>query len=267
MYFSNAFAPQPKFFDNSRTSLKDISSGKRHCPEISNQEFSLKLLFSGSLKTPSILLANVQSLRAKYDELLALGATLKPHVFALCESWLHEDISDDEIYIPEYTSFRCDRREEKKGGRVCVYVHETLYCEEVVIDPPPRPTCIECISLIIRDFNVLLIALYVPPNVSSLQCQNISDYLIEIFDKITTSLPDLMTIIAGDLNKFPTALIEDHLNLMQVVNSPTRGNAVLDKILLDRRLIPSQNVDRNHVSSSLVSVCPGIGNSDHQSVF
>ena len=202
-----------------------------------------------------------------------LAASLKPDVIALCESWLSDNISDSEIHLSGYVSYRCDRCDGRKGGRVCVYVSNTLRCEEVPYSTS-KPNSIECVSLIMRDIKILLIVIYISPNLKSSLYRDITDHLIEIIDEITCSLPDLKIIIAGDLNQFPTQPLEQHLDMIQIVDFPTRGNATLDKILLDRRLItsihsPEPNISThcNNPDNALCAIHPEIGNSDHRSIL
>ena len=45
-----------------------------------------------------------------------------------------------------------------------------------------------------------------------------------------------MIIAVVDLNNFSTTEIEETFNLVQVVASPTRGDALLDKVIIDESL-------------------------------
>jgi len=203
------------------------------------------------------------------DELLVIASVMKPNVIGICESWLSENVSDSEIRLPGYSSYRCDRCNGKKGGGVCVYVGLTQCCEEFL---PKIPMCplIECVTLILKQLNIILIVAYIPPGLSSANYQEISTYLINIVDDAATSLPELKTIIAGDLNQFPTKEIEHHLCVQQIVDVPTRGEAVLDKFLVDQRILSTQEECSNQEQSrknQFFSVCPELGNSDHRIVF
>ena len=55
-----------------------------------------------------------------------------PAVICITESWLCADISDDDIYVPDYVIFRRDRN--RHGGGVVVYVFNTLYGQVVYSD-------------------------------------------------------------------------------------------------------------------------------------
>jgi hypothetical protein len=225
--------------------------------------------------SPSLLLTNLQSLRPKLDELSAVVAVLKPNIIAVCESWLSENVTDDEVRLQGYSTYRCDRSNGKKGGGVCVYVNYSLHCEEWVNNGFHR-MCpfIECVALIMKQVEILLIVIYVPPGMSSSQHQDIIEYLIEVIDHITTSLPDIKTIIAGDMNQLPTSHLEQQLNMKQLVDLPTRGNAILDKILFDRRLLTSEpnqgstsDNEEKRGEKPICTIHPEIDKSDHRVVF
>ena len=63
-------------------------------------------------------------------ELCTICATCKPDVVCLVESWLCDDISDNEIKIPGYQLHRFDRN--RHGGGVLMYASEQL-----IVNPLP----------------------------------------------------------------------------------------------------------------------------------
>ena len=66
----------------------------------------------------------VYSLLPKFDELICtICATCKPDMVCLVESWLCDDINDNEIKIPRY-QHRLDRN--RHGGGVLMYASEQL---------------------------------------------------------------------------------------------------------------------------------------------
>ena len=79
-------------------------------------------------KAFSIVYYNARSLLPKFDELCTICATCKPDVVCLVESWLCDDISDNEIKIPGYQLYRLDRN--RHGGGVLMYA---AYCEPTTI--------------------------------------------------------------------------------------------------------------------------------------
>ena len=81
---------------------------------------------------PSLLLSNVRSLRPKYDELCVIASSMTPNVIVLCETWLNDDITDQEIMIPHYNLSRCDRSTERRGGGVCAYINDNVRYEQIM---------------------------------------------------------------------------------------------------------------------------------------
>ena len=57
-------------------------------------------------------------------------------IFAVTETWLSGDISDGEISIPHYRVFRRDRT-DRRGGGVCIYIHETINFKVLVHQQDP----------------------------------------------------------------------------------------------------------------------------------
>jgi hypothetical protein len=208
------------------------------------------------------------------DELTAIASSLKLDFIALCETWLTASVSDEEIHLPGYSSFRCDRDDGRRGGGVCVYVNNCLQCEDIS-HSYCVPAGIESVAVIMSSMQILLVVIYIPPNVTVTQHEAVNDYLVELFDSTSSSSPDLKLIVAGDLNQFPTKTLEGHLDLVQIIETPTRGTAVLDKILLDKRLVSSVNsalkphneCTRTNEKKELYTVAPEIGNSDHRSIL
>lgn len=70
----------------------------------------------------------------------------------------------------------------------------------------------------------------ISPNLAAKHLLAINDYICEGIEQYLDSQQNLKVIIAGDLNNFSTTEIEESFNLIQVVKSPTRGAAILDKI-------------------------------------
>ncbi len=72
----------------------------------------------------TILLLNACSLLNKFDEVLTLPVSHKPHIIAITESWLHDKISDPEIEIRDYSLLRKDRK--GRGGGAILFIRSSL---------------------------------------------------------------------------------------------------------------------------------------------
>ena len=188
----------------------------------------------------------------------------------LCESWLNDSVSDEEVLIPQYSVLRCDRCSGKRGGGVCVYVRNTIRYQNIATSLQ-IPSCIEAVWLRIPEANITLLSIYVPPCLTSENYKDISDYIVDTYDELTGSNSEDFLVIAGDLNHYPTQTVEMQLNLSQMVDSPTRGSAILDKILMDSRLLRhlsnSPSASDFPVRDSLITICSAVGSSDHLSVL
>ena len=77
-----------------------------------------------SMKGLRIYHLNIHSLCNKLDELPLLCNEYKPYILSLNETWLDENISDDELHLTGYNIIRRDR--DSFGGGVAVYIDEHL---------------------------------------------------------------------------------------------------------------------------------------------
>ena len=80
----------------------------------------------------------------------------KHDIIFLTETWLHDNIKDELINMPNYKLFRNDRL-HKRGGGVCVYV--PIACQYSVLSDVDKPIDIEAIWLTINCIIFCLIKL------------------------------------------------------------------------------------------------------------
>lgn len=158
-----------------------------------------------------------------------------------------------------YSLHRQDRRDYRRGGGVCVYLRHGL--SHTVQQCPDSPCYVQCVCLKLTTQDITLIVLYIPPNLAACQYQQVNDFLIDLCDRSPTKF----FMIIGDLNQLKTKELELTLQLIQLVNVPTRKNSILDKILMTETLVSFYIDAQDNVSP--VKVGPPIGNSDHCTVF
>ena len=60
----------------------------------------------------------------KLDELCAVAEATNPQVMCIVESWLSDEISDNELVIDNYQILRLNRN--RHGGGIVMYVHSSL---------------------------------------------------------------------------------------------------------------------------------------------
>ena len=88
------------------------------------------------IKQISILYFNARSMKNKLDELKIMVKDKKPNVIAIVETWLTEDIFDNELVIEDFNFVRIDRKSDQKarGGGVIIYVSLNLSFINVTSD-------------------------------------------------------------------------------------------------------------------------------------
>ena len=214
-----------------------------------------------------IINLNCQSIKNKKAEFLALVESCKPDVIFGTESWLNKNVFDAEYFPENYSVFRKDRPESKKGGGVFIAVTTDLIASvETDLD-----TDCEIIwaKINIAGCKQLNVCAYYRPDVND-------ETSLDNFEMSLSRLKNLTqhTIIAGDFN-FPgwdweNETLKDNcqnpqlhkrfgdiLNnhgLTQLIKSPTRGPNILDLILTN-----------NPDAINRTEVIPGI--SDHDCCF
>ena len=170
-------------------------------------------------------------------------------IMIMVESHLNEEIKDEELHIPGFKIFRCDRKDREQGG-VIIYVRENIEVTET--NKFSNGTC-EVLSLKLPQLKYNFICLYRPPKTQS---EKLSEALKQIDDCIKKCSSDEKVVFVGDMN-FPfiewktvddvvypvitsgdtidsqnqaKSMIEltDRFFMQQVISEPTRENNILD---------------------------------------
>ncbi len=214
---------------------------------------------------PSILLANVQSLENKMDDLRARISFQQDirdcNIFCLTETWLTPTVPDTAVTPSDnFSVLRMDRTAEagkNKGGGVCFFINKK-WCDSRNISILSRSCSphLEHLSIICRPFylprefsSIVVTAIYIPPQAdTSLALSKLHDELSGYINKH----PDAACIIAGDFNKANLKKVIP--NFHQHISCPTRGLNTLDHCYT-----PLKNAYKAH---SL----PAFGKSDHVAI-
>ena len=216
------------------------------------------------MEIPNILLTNIRSLRPKFDEVRVIAACENPDVIALCETWLTQTVADEEVSISGYTLIRQDRTDGRRGGGVCAYVRCNLQFE--IIAFPRQLSFLECLCVYFKTNDIIMIVIYVPPNLKSCQYTEVSDVLVTFCDTFNTT----HFVIAGDVNQLPTVYLNQSLQLVQVVNSETRKTSILDKIFLSKTAFSfyyCSSCESGDCDETPLNIGPPIDSSDHNTVI
>ncbi|KAK1803718.1 hypothetical protein P4O66_021122 [Electrophorus voltai] len=188
---------------------------------------------------PSILLANVQSLDNKLDDLRARIKFQRDirdcNLLCFTESWLNPAVPNHAIQPAEFFSVhRMDRTADSgksRGGGVCVMVNNS-WCNNANVVTLTRSCSpnLELLALKLRPFYlsqeftlVIINTVYIPPqaNMDTALCE-----LHEALTQLQTQHRDAALIVVGDFNS--ANLRRAVPNLYQHVTFPTRGNRTLD---------------------------------------
>ncbi len=232
-----------------RAGIRDRLRNKAHSPPL-----------------PSILLANVQSLENKMDDLRARTSFQRDirdcNILCLSETWLTPSVPDTAVTSSDnFSVLRMDRTAEAgkiKGGGVCFMINKK-WCDPRNISILSRSCSphLEHLSIICRPFYlprefsaVIATAVYIPPQAdTSLALSK----LHEVISGYINKHPDAASIIAGDFNKANLRKVMP--NFHQHVSCPTRGPNTLDHCYTQFK--------NAYKARSL----PAFGKSDHAAIF
>jgi len=212
-------------------------------------------------KSLVLLQVNCRNICNKIVEFWSLIDTYNPDVVIGTESWLSEEINNAEVFREDYITFRRDRC--TRGGGVFICVKNYIDCRELWTDEDFEMIAVEVKG---RDakFTWEIVGIYRAPNKDMRVIERLAAQTDYTGDSTKCS------IIGSDLNlpyadwngnaggnSGTQALINTLVwenGYSQVVDSPTRGDTLLDVYLV--------RPESSFTSSSIVQ-----GISDHQGVM
>ncbi|XP_063951555.1 uncharacterized protein LOC135153199 isoform X2 [Lytechinus pictus] len=213
---------QRKHSNKERSGLKVLKSITPVCSQEkpSNQDKPL---------LPTIFLSNARSLNNKMDE---FELTIRHHaadIAVITETWL----SDSSLGAADVTGYQlhCKNRTDKRGGGVAVYTSDSLTTRPLSI----HNCAYECFWLYfdlgktrssIRSLYVGVV--YYPP--AAPYSVQLLEHIKHVIDHIRTVDISASIILLGDFNDLQTGSLSCDLDLTQLIEFPTRGNAILDKV-------------------------------------
>ena len=214
----------------------------------------------------SILLANVQSLENKMDDIRARIAFQRDvrdcSILCFTESWLTPSIPDHSVTPAEHFSIaRMDRTEESgksKGGGVC-FMTNNKWCDPRNITvlsractPHQEHLSIMCRPHYLpREFTAIITtAVYIPPQANT---DTAISELQEVINKQQHRHPAAAIIVLGDFNK--AKLSRGLPEFKQHIHFPTRGDNTLDHCYTPFK------------DSYKAIPLPAFGKSDHVAIF
>jgi exonuclease III len=176
-----------------------------------------------------------------------------PTIICITETWLNESVDSSLIRIPGYSLSRSDRC-TRRGGGAAVYIKSNLHFATVPVAHSNLYS--DCCIIDIIAANLLLVCIYIPPNVRADDLLQIHEMLVMTIDDYLSCKPHYSYVILGDFNHFNVASLCIDLNLSDLINRPTRGSNILDHILV------SCDLEDIYASTKVDYDCP-MGKSDH----
>ena len=151
-------------------------------------------------------------------------------IACVTETWLDGTIPVELSTVEGYTTHRNDRKSGKWGGEVAVFVRQDVPCMRL---SRLERDDVESVWLIYRQprmprvlSHIIIGAIYHPPSADD---KIMTAHIIDCIDDITKDHPHAGIVLLGDFNRLRDAALLTY-PLRQVVRSPTRGEAILDKI-------------------------------------
>ncbi|KAK0140095.1 hypothetical protein N1851_022981 [Merluccius polli] len=207
-------------------------------------------------------MGNVRSLGNKMDELTALARSQKEYrecsIMCFTETWLHQDIPDDNVSIAGFHTVRADRdcakSGKRKGGGVAVLVNNRwcnpahITIKERICDPNMELCAVGLRPYYLpREFSqVIMVAVYVPPSANPTSA---IDAIHSAIAQLQTQHPSAFIAISGDFNHI--TMDTTLPTFTQYVSCPTREERTIDLLYA--------NAKEAYSSSPL----PPLGRSDH----
>lgn len=128
-----------------------------------------------------------------------------------------------------------------------------------IVSSHTSPTSSEVLFVKIPSLKLFLCVAYIPPSLSSSEKDKITAFFENVFDGELATCPDLNFIVCGDFNDFNSSIFHTFFSLKNCVESPTRGESVLDQIWISPAMLD------HYVPCAEVG--PPLGTSDHRTVF
>ena len=162
-------------------------------------------------------------------------------IFICSETWFSESYDEKATSINGYICYRDDRK-NRVGGGVAIWVRN---CFVSVLLPCAHSSDFECVIVKLTGLKLIVMAMYLPPNVANSQSSStsINSFVISTLDEYLDINPDFDVVIAGDLNRFDVKDICCSFDLRNINNFPTYANAELDYILF------SESLSNNYIVS------------------
>ena len=140
-----------------------------------------------------IFYTNANGLLNKMEELKIAASVYGAKILLITETHLDVMILDSEVMLENFNLFRTDRKNGKKCGGSCVFVHKSIYAEPVREFDGPDSVAV---TVTLNNKIINLICIYRSQNLTNLEQDN-------LLQNLQLGLSNDV-IVAGDFN-FPQA--------------------------------------------------------------
>ena len=147
--------------------------------------------------------------------------------FLVTETWFKDYMNDSNVSINGFNCERNDRVGRRGGGVVCFVKCELPYTRLIELESDPFKVLWARVQpfKMPRKFScIIFVCLYHPPDAA------MRDYLIHSIDSVLRKYPESGIVISGEFNQLRDSFLRTHYRFKQVVQAPTRGLAILDKL-------------------------------------
>ena len=206
---------------------------------------------------PSILLTNLRSINNKFDEFKIQVYSLNPDVIICSETWLSSSTPTEACDLAGYTCHRTDRMDDSGYGGVAIWTKTYLKATKLHVQSFER---FDICAVDVPSNKLIVVGLYLPPGINSPLFKQFCDSFVDIMDGCLADMSGHRLLVAGDFNQYDRSFLTSNFSLRNIVTGPTRLNANLDLIFVDKSL------SQFYVPSK-VEIGPPIGSSDHNTVF
>jgi len=168
-------------------------------------------------------------------------------VAVITETHLKKKHADHLVAVDGYVMF-CRDRVSRRGGGVAVYVNRSLSAD--VWTFPGDHAQFELLWVRVQDQQHITFvgALYHPPK-PHYQAAAFLDYIEAGIDAVTASYPTATIVLAGDFNSLDDTEVATRGALLSIVDRPTRGNNILDRVYVNNPCYSTVRVVHSTVKS------------------
>ena len=178
---------------------------------------------------------------------------------SISETHLKKKHVNERFSIYGYNLF-CRDRLGRCGGGVAIYARHDLLATEWTFQVPPEPSFeLLWIKISTRQKDVFIGALYHPPN-PQYQSSRLLEYMEVIANELSCSYPGAPVIVAGDFNTLSDIEFTTKTGFLSVVDQPTRGSSLLDKIYVSEACYEHIKVVTSSVKSDHKAIVAYNGN-------